>query len=253
MAHVNLESQNRQARETGNISALVALDVAKGYDSVEHSVLLHIMASVRVPPCIISWVDSLLTGRWIFCSDGRFTSSQQAQHRGVHQGSVVSLLLFNILMSSLPIDQDILTITYADDLAFFASSPSLLLLYEKLQACLNALTAWMRSVHLSLNVQKCAVLLFTPTSCPSSPVTIDLKVAPESIRQTNLLKYLYVWYEEYFDWAHHPEVVSLKAAKACSILRRCSSTRIGMRRNALLFVFKGYIRPVRLRSFLPPP
>ncbi|XP_064469746.1 uncharacterized protein LOC135384474 [Ornithodoros turicata] len=244
MAHVNLESQIRHARETGNISALVALDVAKAYDSVEHSVLLHIMASVRVPPYIISWVDSFLTGRSFFCSDGRFTSSQQAQHRGVPQGSVLSPLLFNILMSSLPFDQNILTITYANDIAFFASSPSLHLLYEKLQVYLNALSAWMRSVHLSLNVQKCAVLLFTPSRYPSSPVTTDLKGASGSIRQTNLLKYLGDWYEGHLDWAHHLEVVSQKATKACSLLHRCSSTRIGMRRNALLLVYKCYIRPV---------
>ncbi|XP_064482872.1 uncharacterized protein LOC135395709 [Ornithodoros turicata] len=102
----------------------------------------------------------------------------------------------------------------------------------------------MRSVHISLNVQKCAVLLFTPSSYPSSPVTIDLKVASESIRQTNLLKYLGVWYEGHLDWAHHLEVVSQKATKACSLLYRCSSTRIGMRRNALLLVYKCYIRPV---------
>ncbi|XP_064475365.1 uncharacterized protein LOC135389229 [Ornithodoros turicata] len=244
MAHVNLESQIRLARENGKLSAVVTLDVAKAYDSVEHSVLLQRMASLNLPPYILSWVENFLTGRSFYCSDGRFTSSPHVQLRGVPQGSVLSPLLFNILMSSLPLDQDILTITYADDIAFFASSPSLHSLYEKLQAYLVTLSAWMRSVHLSLNVQKSAVLLFPHTGRSMGVMTLDLKVSSESIRQANTLKYLGVWYDSELDWSHHLEALSQKAVKPGSIIYRCSGAHIGMRRKALLFLYQCYVRPI---------
>lgn len=244
MAHANLESQIRLARENGKLSALVALDIAKAYDSVEHSSLLQRMAALNIPQYAILWVSKFLSGRSFFCSDGRFTSSAHSQLKGLPQGSVLSPLLFNILMSSLPLKPDILTMTYADDIAFFASSTSLHALYELLQAYLSALSAWMRSAHLTLNAQKSAVILFQPNSQPGGVITIDLKIGAEAIPQTNLLKYLGVWYDEKLIWDHHIEVMCQKATKATGIIHRCSSPRIGMRRTALLFLYKCYVRPI---------
>ncbi|XP_064470301.1 uncharacterized protein LOC135385055 [Ornithodoros turicata] len=244
MAHANLESQICLARECGKMSALVTLDVAKAYDSVEHNVLLHCMAALNIPPYIVSWVCSFLTGRAFFCSDGRFVSSSHPQQRGVPQGSVLSPLLFNILMSSLPLDPGILTLTYADDIAFFSCSLSLHTLREKLQEYLLALSSWMRSVHLTLNVQKSAVLVFPQTNWTGGAVTIILDVAGQTIRQTNLLRYLGVWYDHMLHWDHHVEVISQKASKALGTILRSASARCGMRRSTLLFLFKCDVRPI---------
>ncbi|XP_064486111.1 uncharacterized protein LOC135398656 [Ornithodoros turicata] len=202
------------------------------------------MAALNIPPYVILWVSKFFSGRSFFCSDGRFTSLSHTQLRGLPQGSVLSPLLFNILMSSMPLKPDILTMTYADDIAFFASSTFLHVLYEVLQAYLSALSDRMRSAHLSLNAQKSAVILFQPSSQPVGALTIDLKTGTEPILQTNLLKYLGVWYDDKLHWDHHIEVVSQKATKATGILHRCSSPRIGMRRTALLLLYKCYVRPI---------
>ncbi|XP_064469127.1 uncharacterized protein LOC135383688 [Ornithodoros turicata] len=147
-------------------------------------------------------------------------------------------------MSSLPLDPGILTLTYADDIAFFSCSLSLHTLREKLQEYLLALSSWMRSVHLTLNVQKSAVLVFPQTNWTGRAVTIILDVAGQTIRQTNLLRYLGVWYDHMLHWDHHVEVISQKASKAIGTILRSASALCGMRRSTLLFLYKCYVRPI---------
>ncbi|XP_064462443.1 uncharacterized protein LOC135373086 [Ornithodoros turicata] len=243
LAHTNIESQIRLAKEMRHLSALVALDIAKAYDSVIHAVLLQRLLDTATPPYLLTWIANFLSGRTFFCSDGRFVSSAYPQSKGVPQGSVLSPILFTILMSSLPCDPEVLTVTYADDIAFFASAPSLPELYAKLQAYMNTLSTWLDSVHLSLNVAKSAILVFPLDAA----ISIDLRVGLQSVRQVSQLKYheyLGVWYDEALCWSQHIDYLSAKASKALCILHRCCSPRIGMRRAALLYIYKLYIRPV---------
>ncbi|XP_064479217.1 uncharacterized protein LOC135392437 [Ornithodoros turicata] len=214
-----------------HLSALVALDIAKAYDSVIHAVLLQRLLDTATPPYLLTWIANFLSGRTSFCSDGRFVSSAYPRSRGVPQGSVLSPILFNILMSSLPCDPEVLTITYADDIAFFASAPSLPELYAKLQAYMNTLSTWLDSIHLSLNVAQSAILVF-PLDVA---ISIDLRVGLQSVRQVTQLKYLGVWYDETLCWSQHIDHLSAKAPKALSVLHRCCSPRIvGPRRDAPL-------------------
>ncbi|XP_064475827.1 uncharacterized protein LOC135389725 [Ornithodoros turicata] len=244
MAHLNLESQLRRAQEMGEFSALVTLDIAQAYDSVEHCVLLQKLASVGTPMYIFSWVRNFLFGRSFQCSDRHLVSSSQALHRGVPQGAVLSPLLFNILMSSLPLDPGILTITYADDVAFFASAHSLHTLYTKLQGHVDRILAWTREVHLSLKIPKCAVLLIPPPGYRGATPHIELMIGNQSIDQSPTLKYLGVWYDDRLTWGYHVDYISKRASVALGCLQRCASVRVGMRRNALLYVYKCYVRPI---------
>lgn len=101
------------------MSALVTLDAAKAYDSVEHGILHNKLARINLPTYIFSGISEFLAHREFFCRNGRLFSGRFPQTRGVPQGSVLSPSLFNILMSDIPIFPDVTTYVYADDIAFF--------------------------------------------------------------------------------------------------------------------------------------
>lgn len=244
MAHVNLDSQIRLAQEMGHFSALVALDIAQAYDSVEHRVLLHRLSDVGIPAYIKGWIGNFLSGRSFHCSMRHLISSPQPLYRGVPQGSILSPLLFNILMSSLPLSGDVLTITYADDIAFFASAPTLHLLHAKAQRYLDSLVAWTRSVCLSVKVQKSAVLLIPPARLRGTNLNIELLAGMERVCQSNAVKYLGVWYDAKMDWSRHIDHIVQKASRALGFIQRGSSARVGMRRAALIHIYKCYVRPI---------
>ncbi|XP_064479308.1 uncharacterized protein LOC135392530 [Ornithodoros turicata] len=147
-------------------------------------------------------------------------------------------------MSSLPLDANILTITYADDIAFFASASSLHLLYTLTQQYIDTIVAWTTSAHLSLKVQKCAVLLFPPVGFRGVVPSFNLLIGNDRIDQPESLKYLGVWYDHRMDWGRHIDHISRRASAALGCIQRCSSVRVGMRRNALLYVYRCYVRPI---------
>ncbi|KAH8037863.1 hypothetical protein HPB51_018351 [Rhipicephalus microplus] len=93
---------------------------------------------------------------------------------------------------------------------------------------------------LNLNTGKCAILVFPI----KDPVHISINYKLQDIPQVQSLKYLGVMYNEHLNWRPHIEYIATKAVRAMGVLRRLSNCRSGMRRKALLIIYKMYVRPV---------
>lgn len=239
-AHVDLESRIHIARHKKHFAALVTLDICKAYDSVEYSILTNQLWSHGLPPYIVAWVTEFLSRREFYCYQGGFSSCKHKQTRGVPQGSVLSPVLFNILLSTIPVHPEVKTYVYADDIAFFAMAHDFHCLYTILQTYLNKIEHWLDGLMLNLNTGKCAILVFPI----KDPVHISINYKLQDIPQVQSLKYLGVMYNEHLNWRPHIEYIATKAVRAMGVLRRLSNCRSGMRRKALLIIYKMYVRPV---------
>lgn len=239
-AHVDLESRINIARQKKQYAALVTLDICKAYDSIEHAILTNRLQGHGFPGYIVAWVHEFLKDREFFCFRSGYSSGKHKQTRGVPQGSVLSPILFNILLSGIPVHPGVSTYVYADDIAFFGMASDLYSLYEILQSYLKKLEGWLDSLHLNLNANKCAILVFPV----KDPVYISLNYHLEDIPQVQSLKYLGVIYNGNLNWRPHIEYLATKGARTMGILRKLSNRRTGMRRKSLLMVYKMYVRPV---------
>lgn len=239
-AHIDLESRIHWARRNKHIAALVTLDISKAYDSVEYSILLDLLSQYSFPKYIIAWVAAFLEDRQFFCYQHGYASSTYKQTRGVPQGSVLSPVLFNVLLSAIPVHPDVQTYVYADDIAFFSSSQDIHSLFLSLQSYLNVLERWLDSLNFSLNVNKCAILVFPITD----PISISLSYHQESIRQVDSLKYLGIIYDSKLNWRLHIEHVAAKGARAVALLKGLSHKRTGLRGDTLLMIYCMYVRPI---------
>lgn len=239
-AHVDLESRIQLARDQKYFAALVTLDIAKAYDSVEHVKLINSLTYVGLPNYFVAWVHSFLKDRKFYCSQSGISSLNYKQTRGLPQGSVLSPLLFNILLSTIPIQQGVQVYVYADDIAFFATAADIHTLYQNLQMYMNTLETWLEGINLSLNIRKSAIVIF-PLSVP---VQISLLYRQDVIPQVESIKYLGVIYTEKLNWGPHIETMAAKGARAVGMLRRLSNKRTGLRRDVLLMIYCMYIRPI---------
>ena len=84
------------------LTALVLLDPSKAFDSVSHTILLHKLSCICVPPDAVKWFDIYLSGRSQFVRIGTKISSSLSITHGVLQGAILSPLLFCIYTNDLP-------------------------------------------------------------------------------------------------------------------------------------------------------
>ena len=96
-------------------------DIQKAYDSVWHARLLFKLKSVGMSGNIYSYIKSFLSNRRLIAKVGNSYSSSHPVDMGIPQGSIVSPLLFNILIHDLPkyIHKSVNLVQYADDLAIW--------------------------------------------------------------------------------------------------------------------------------------
>ena len=140
----------------------VFIDLKKAFDTVSHSVILNKLSKIGVNGKELEWFTNYITGRkqYVTMSNGVESSSSDIS-LGVQQGSLLRVLLFQLIINDLPNCLRYGTsILYADDTTLFVYGRSLKFMCVKLQHNLDNLQVWLHANSLKLNVSKTKVMLF---------------------------------------------------------------------------------------------
>ena len=95
----------------------IFLDFSKAFDMVWRNGLLKKLRDLGIGGKMYNWIADFLTGRMIRVRVGAAVSNIYSMDNGTPQGSIISPLLFNIMMNDLPSPNDtcISASNYADD------------------------------------------------------------------------------------------------------------------------------------------
>ena len=138
---------------------LVYLDLAKAFDSVSHTKLLHKLRAYGIGSHLLGWIEQYLLNRVQCVKLGSAVSKFCEVKSGVPQGSVLGPTLFLIFVNDLPekITQGSNVFMYADDTKLFNTfnrdNQTL-----TLQNDLDSVSAWMEEWQLKLNADKCKIV-----------------------------------------------------------------------------------------------
>ncbi|KAF2348089.1 Reverse transcriptase domain [Trinorchestia longiramus] len=107
------------------IYVAVYLDLDGAYDSVWHEGIIYKLIASGLEKTYVKWLKNYLTGRTASVRLGAVQSEGVPITWGLPQGAVISSLLFNIMLSDLPVADGVQLIIYADDINILSKGDSL--------------------------------------------------------------------------------------------------------------------------------
>jgi hypothetical protein len=221
MSILDIQDKISHAIDKNEYSLGIFLDLAKAFDTVDHTILLAKLEHYGIRGMALKWFTSYLSKRHqqVLCN-GRLSKLLPIEI-GVPQGSILGPLLFLIYINDLPNSSPILHfILFADDSNVFISHASYDELFHLANTELSAASDWFKANKLSLNLSKTNFILFrshmkqTPTD--TNEIIIDSKTIP----QVASSKFLGVHIDQHLTWKVHISEISKKIAKNIGIIRR---------------------------------
>ena len=136
---------------------MVALDVQKAFDCVNHAILCKKLDLMGIDS---SWFRSYLSERkQVVVANG--VQSELANIRcGVPQGSLLGPLLYLCYCNDMEMATSCKLILYADDSALLFADKDKNVIENKLSQELNSVNQWLVENKLSLHPGKCEAILF---------------------------------------------------------------------------------------------
>ena len=222
----------------GKQTDVLVLDLAKAFDRVNHSLLIHKLRHYGVQGALNQWIaDFLRDRRQAVVVDGVRSNSVSVQS-GVPQGSVLGPCLFLVYINDLP---DLLTAharLFADDTAAYdvVTSPDD---QAHLQRNLDQLAVWEKRWDMAFHPGKCTTLPVTRSRKP--PLQHQYQLHGHTLETVSSVKYLGVTLTKDLTWNEHINTICSKANKTLGFLRR--NLKIGSQRIKET-AYKTYVRPL---------
>lgn len=178
---------------SSEVIGMVAIDLKKAFDTVDHAILLQKLDHYGVRDTPQSWFKCYLSNRTQVSIINDTKSDLGHIRTGVPQGSILGPLLFIVYINDLPgCLSECVTNMYADDTAFYYKNRDKNRVSEALNCDIVNIYSWLCSNKLSLHVGKTNAILI----CNHQKVrflnsqNLDVKLEGNEIAQTDSLCYL---------------------------------------------------------------
>ena len=228
---------------SGSSTGMLLLDIERAFDRVWHGGLLVKLIEYEFDPYLIHLIQSFLTNRQFHVTVERKSSTDYGIPFGVPQGSVLSPVLYNLFIADSPTNTTANRAFYADDTAFFTSSPYRAEITANLRTTFDTYQDFFRQWKISVNPTKTQAVFFTYRHTREIPRR-PLRVRNSYIDWTESAKYLGMYLDKRMTFKTHVEYVLEKTEKALRLLYPLISRKSRLATNIKLLLYKMVLRPI---------
>jgi len=197
-----------------NKEAIVAvfLDIEKAYDMLWREGLLIALYDAGIRGRMFNWIKNFLSNRTIQVRVGSELSEELEIENGTPQGSVISPVLFNILVNGMfsRVGKEFRFSLFADDGALWKRGRNLSYMFGQIQNALKRVSEWADDWGFKISTEKTKYMIF---GCKKKMPTQMLQINNMNIEKVKYFKFLGMWLDERMTWKKHIEMVSLKCGK----------------------------------------
>lgn len=225
---------------------VVALDLSKAFDSLDHSILIRKVANTTLPNALVRWLANYLLGRQIRTMFRGVKSGSRIMKVGSPQGSIISPHLFNFYVAGLPVPEPPLQmVSYADDITVFGAGDRLLV-QRLMNRYLPVLKEALDGLHLSLSPAKSSATLLTKETKQIRDMERLVRVFVDGARvpvERNP-KILGVTLDPQLHFNKHAERVGERVRRNTNILKALTSASRGQQKESLVATYKATGRAI---------
>jgi len=173
----------------------IFFDLEKAFDKIHQGAIILKLQELNIKGRMLSFLTDFLNSRTFKIRLGNHISTSRIQETGVPQGSVVSPLLFNLVLIGIEncLHKKVNYSLYADDLAIFSRGRNISMLTEHLQQSINKLVLWYKHRGLNFSVAKTKAVIFTRKRI--IPLTPNLNLNDTPIPIENTVKFLGILFD----------------------------------------------------------
>jgi len=152
----------------------VFIDIKKAYDMVNKEVLLFKLLSFGISGRMFHFIHSFLSNRTFQVRIGPTLSMTKRLEKGTLQGSVLSPILFSLMINDLLKRITSHPVLYADDVCFWECGSDITLLNRLCQRSLTKVCKWCEDCDYKLSSTKSPAVLFARKHNPE-PISLRLQ------------------------------------------------------------------------------
>ena len=204
--------------EQNDIVCAIFLDLAKAFDTVDHSILISKLCHYGIRGKPLMLLENYLSNRHQVTAANTCKSSPTVIKCGVPQGSILGPLLFLLYINDLPNCCLFEVKLFADDACLILNNKCHQLLEITANNELNKVNEWMQANKLTVNYKKTKYMILSKVH--KSAINIKLTMFNNCLERVQEIKYLGVIFNDELNWKSHIEYIRIKISRAYYIMTK---------------------------------
>ena len=220
----------------------VFFDLEKAYDTTWKYSIVKDLKNPGLEGRMPIFIQNFLQDRCFRVRMGKVFSEEKQQEMGVPQGSVLSVMLFNIKINNIVknINSGTNCVLYVDNFLICYRARNMNHIERQFQICLDKLHKWTTENGLTFSKEKTKCIHF----CNQRKLHLDpeLKIDHTKIPIVEHYKYLGIIFDLKLSFIPHIKYLRTKCNKAIQLLRTIAHTNWGGTKETLLKLYRPLIR-----------
>ena len=218
----------------------VFIDLEKAYDMVWQHLVLKILKKIGLKGNLPKFIANFLKNRKIKVKIGDVISQPFDLDNGLPQGSVLSCVLFLLIINSIFEEaEEIKKLLFCDDGLFWATGPNLEDVIYIIQKAINSIAEWCDYHGPKISITKTHFNIFTKKTISYEPT---LTLNGVNLKREEFVKYLGVTFDQSLTWGKHINKVAESCKQPLNMMRKVSKHDWGGDRATLKLMYTSLIR-----------